>query len=133
MRELLNALTELLISGKVQTNFENVEIVEDENGDIVARLAKPKKNEEIEAIKAELDEMDDDIFKEAAKTLHKDHPEVYKVLETLDDEKQDVPAVRRAYGIFKQVVAEIVEKRIKTLTAEVNRLFTKYLDKKVKA
>ena len=77
--------------------------------------------------------MDDDIFAEAAKTLHKAHPEVYKVLETLDDKNPDVAAVRRAYGIFKQVVAEIVEKKIKALTAEVNRLFSKYLDKKVKA
>ena len=77
--------------------------------------------------------MDDDIFKEAASLLLQGHTEVYKVLETLDDDKQDVPAIKRAYSVFRQCVAEVVEGKIKSMTAEVNRLFTKYLDKKVKA
>lgn len=133
MEELFNAVAELFLNGEVKSKFENVKIEEDADGNIVARFVKPQKSKEIEAIKAELKEMDDDIFAEAAKTLHTAHPEVYKVLETLDDSNPDVAAVRRAYGIFKQVVAEIVEKKIKALTAEVNRLFSKYLDKKVKA
>ena len=133
MEELFNAVAELFLNGEVKSKFENVKIEEDADGNIVARFVKPQKSKEIEAIKAELKEMDDDIFAEAAKTLHTAHPEVYKVLETLDDNNPDVAAVRRAYGIFKQVVAEIVEKKIKALTAEVNRLFSKYLDKKVKA
>jgi archaellum component FlaC len=133
MEELFNAVAELFLNGEVKSKFENVKIEEDADGNIVARFVKPQKSKEIEAIKAELEEMDDDIFAEAAKTLHTAHPEVYKVLETLDDKNPDVAAVRRAYGIFKQVVAEIVEKKIKALTAEVNRLFSKYLDKKVKA
>lgn len=133
MEELLNALTEFLLNEKLESKFENVKIEEDADGNIVAHFVKPQKSKEIEAIKAELDEMDDDIFAEAAKTLYKAHPEVYKVLETLDDKNPDVTAIRRAYGIFKQIVAEIVEKKIKALTAEVNRLFSKYLDKKVKA
>ena len=133
MEELFNALAELFLNGEVKSKFENVKIEEDADGNIVAHFVKPQKSKEIEAIKAELDEMDDDIFSEAAKTLHKAHPEVYKVLETLDDKNPDVTAIRRAYGIFKQIVAEIVEKKIKALTAEVNRLFSKYLDKKVKA
>ena len=45
----------------------------------------------------------------------------------------NVEAVKRAYPIFKQCVAEVVESKIRTLTDEVNRLFNKYLDKKVKA
>ena len=133
MEELFNAVAELFLNGEVKSKFENVKIEEDAEGNIVAHFVKPQKSKEIEAIKAELDEMDDDIFAEAAKTLSKAHPEVYKVLETLDDKNPDVTAIRRAYGIFKQIVAEIVEKKIKALTAEVNRLFSKYLDKKVKA
>ena len=81
----------------------------------------------------ELDDMDDEVFTDAARKLRKGHPEVYKVLETLDDERPDVEAIKRAYPIFKQCVAEVVEGKIRTLTDEVNRLFNKYLDKKVKA
>lgn len=77
--------------------------------------------------------MDDDIFNSAATVLRQGHPEVYKVLETLDDERPDVEAIQRAYPIFKQCVAEVVESKIRALTGEVNRLFNKYLDKKVKA
>lgn len=133
MEEFFKLLLDILQSGDADTKFENVKIEEDENGNIHAWAEKAKPNKEIEAIKAELDEMDDDIFKEAGSLLLQGHPEVYKVLETLDDDKQDVPAIKRAYSVFKQCVAEVVEGKIKTLTAEVNRLFTKYLDKKVKA
>lgn len=133
MEELFNALVELFQSGKVTNKFENLKIEEDENGNITVYCEAPKKSKVIEEIKAELDEMDDDIFKESALALRQAHPEVYKVLETLDDERPDVEAIKRAYPIFKQCVAELVESRIKALTGEVNRLFTKYLDKKVKA
>lgn len=133
MEEFFKLLLDILQSGDADAKFENVKIEEDENGNIHAWAEKAKPNKEIAAIKAELDEMDDDIFKEAASLLLQGHPEVYKVLETLDDDKQDVPAIKRAYSVFKQCVAEVVEGKIKTLTAEVNRLFTKYLDKKVKA
>lgn len=133
MEELFNALVELFQSGKVTNKFENLKIEEDENGNITVHCEAPKKSKVIEDIKAELDEMDDDIFEESAKALRHGHPEVYKVLETLDDERPNVEAIKRAYPIFKQCVAEIVEGRIKALTGEVNRLFTKYLDKKVKA
>ena len=133
MEEFFKLLLDILQSGDADTKFENVKIEEDENGNIHAWAEKAKPNKEIEAIKAELDEMDDDIFKDAALLLRQGHPEVYKVLETLDDDKQDVPAIKRAYSVFRHCVAEVVEGKIKTLTAEVNRLFTKYLDKKVKA
>lgn len=133
MEELFNVLLELFQSGKVTSKFDNLKIEEDENGNVHAWVEASKPNKDIEAIKAELDEMDDDIFKEAALVLRQGHPEVYKVLETLDDECPDVAAIKRAFPVFKQCVAEVVEGKIKTLTAEVNRLFTKYLDKKVKA
>lgn len=133
MEELFNVLLELFQSGKVTSKFDNLKIEEDENGNVHAWVEANKPNKDIEAIKAELDEMDDDIFKEAALVLRQGHPEVYKVLETLDDECPDVAAIKRAFPVFKQCVAEVVEGKIKTLTAEVNRLFTKYLDKKVKA
>ena len=133
MEELFNALVELFQSGKVSSKFENLKIEEDENGNVTVHCEAPKKSKVIEDIKAELDEMDDDVFTNAAKKLRKGHPEVYKVLETLDDERPDVEAVKRAYPIFKQCVAEVVESKIRTLTDEVNRLFNKYLDKKVKA
>ena len=133
MEELFNALVELFQSGKVSSKFENLKIEEDENGNVHAWVEAPKPNEDIVAIKKELDEMDDDIFKDAALLLRQGHTEVYKVLETLDDDEQDVPAIKRAYNVFKQCVAEVVEGKIKCMTAEVNRLFTKYLDKKVKA
>ena len=133
MEELFNALVELFQSGKVSSKFENLKIEEDENGNVTVRCEAPKKSKIIEDIKAELDEMDDDVFTDAATKLRKGHPEVYKVLETLDDERPDVEAVKRAYPIFKQCVAEVVESKIRTLTDEVNRLFNKYLDKKVKA
>lgn len=133
MEELFNALVELFQSGKVSSKFENLKIEEDENGNVTVRCEAPKKSKVIEDIKAELDEMDDDVFTNAANKLRKGHPEVYKVLETLDDERPDVEAIKRAYPIFKQCVAEVVESKIRTLTDEVNRLFNKYLDKKVKA
>ena len=133
MEELFNALVELFQSGKVSSKFENLKIEEDENGNVTVRCEAPKKSKVIEDIKAELDEMDDDVSTNAANKLRKGHPEVYKVLETLDDERPDVEAVKRAYPIFKQCVAEVVESKIRTLTDEVNRLFNKYLDKKVKA
>ena len=133
MEEFFKLLLDILQSGDADAKFENVKIEEDENGNVHAWVEAPKPNEDIVAIKAELDEMDDDIFKDAALLLRQGHPEVYKVLETLDDDKQDVPAIKRAYSVFRQCVAEVVEGKIKSMTAEVNRLFTKYLDKKVKA
>ena len=133
MEELFNALVELFQSGKVNSKFTNLKIEEDENGNVTVRYEAPQKSKYIEEVKAELDDMDDDVFIDAARKLRKGHPEVYKVLETLDDERPDVEAIKRAYPIFKQCVAEIVESKIRTLTDEVNRLFNKYLDKKVKA
>ena len=133
MEELFNALVELFQSGKVNSKFTNLKIEEDENGNVTVHCKAPQKSKYIEEVKAELDDMDDDVFTDAARKLHKGHPEVYKVLETLDDERPDVEAIKRAYPIFKQCVAEVVEGKIRTLTDEVNRLFNKYLDKKVKA
>ena len=133
MEELFNALVELFQSGKVNSKFTNLKIEEDENGNVTVRCEAPKKSKYIEEVKAELDDMDDAVFTDAARKLRKGHPEVYKVLETLDDERPDVEAIKRAYPIFKQCVAEVVEGKIRTLTDEVNRLFNKYLDKKVKA
>ena len=133
MEELFNALVELFQSGKVNSKFTNLKIEEDENGNVTVRCEASQKSKYIEEVKAELDDMDDDVFIDAARKLRKGHPEVYKVLETLDDERPDVEAIKRAYPIFKQCVAEVVESKIRTLTDEVNRLFNKYLDKKVKA
>ena len=133
MEELFNALVELFQSGKVNSKFTNLKIEEDENGNVTVRCEAPQKSKYIEEVKAELDAMDDDVFTDAARKLRKGHPEIYKVLETLDDERPDVEAIKRAYPIFKQCVAEVVESKIRNLTDEVNRLFNKYLDKKVKA
>ena len=71
MEELFNALVELFQSGKVNSKFTNLKIEEDENGNVTVRCEAPQKSKYIEEVKVELDDMDDDVFTDAARKLRK--------------------------------------------------------------
>ena len=49
---------------------------------------------------------------------------------TIEEENPEMKSILVAYKIFKAIVKEIVEQKIKEYTEEVNRLFNKYLDNK---
>lgn len=128
MEELLKTLVSLLENG--ETDNVNVKIEEDKDGNITLKYNAPKKSKLVTKIQTEFDEMDDDIFQEAAEKFKALDFESFKVLAAFEDKNIDEKKLSTAFKGFKHCVKEIVEGRIKILSDETNRLFTKYLDKK---
>lgn len=128
MEEILNVLMKLLKEGDVKVNDLNVKVERDANGDITLRYSAPKQNKLVEQIKADINGIDEDIFNEAAKKLQATNKAAFEVMASIEDGKADVAHLRDAYEVFKRCVVEVVEGRVKLLTNEVNRLFSKYLD-----
>lgn len=128
MEEILKTLVELLGTGKVSSKNVNVKIDQDEEGNIILKYEAPKKSKLVGKIQAEIAEIDEDIFQEAAKKLQKIDPRKFEVMASIEDGRPDEKNLAAAYEVFKRCITEVVEAKVKKLTTETNRLFCKYLD-----
>jgi formate dehydrogenase maturation protein FdhE len=128
MEEIYNLLEDLLTSTKGLNDVFSIKVEEQEDGSVVFSITPRKQDEEIKKIIAEMEEIDDDIFTEAVERLSKSDVENYNIMANIEH-AQDLDKLRAAYKIFKTVVIEVVEDKLKELSKEVNRLYNKYLNK----
>jgi formate dehydrogenase maturation protein FdhE len=128
MEEIYNLLEDLLTSTKGLNDVFSIKVEEQEDGSVVFSITPRKQDEEIKKIIAEMEEIDDDIFTEAVERLSKSDVENYNIMANIEH-AQDLEKLQAAYKIFKTVVIEVVEDKLKELSKEVNRLYNKYLNK----
>lgn len=126
----MEKLLENLVTLFADENVNDVKIDKDEKGNTVILISKKKDNTELQKIRQEIEDLDDEIFEAAAARLKVSNPTAFQVMTTLEEENPNMDNIKVAYKIFKAIVKEIVEQSIKEHTEEVNRLFNKYLNNK---
>lgn len=124
----MEKLIENLVALLADENVNDVKIDKDEKGNTVILISKKKDNTELQKIRQEIEDLDDEIFEAAAAKLKISNPTAFKTMMTLEEENPNIDNIKVAYKIFKAIVKEIVEQSIKEHTEEVNRLFNKYLN-----
>lgn len=124
----MEKLIENLVALFTNENVNDVKIDKDEEGNTIILISKKKDNPELQKIRQEIEDLDDEIFEAAAAKLKISNPAAFKVMMTLEEENPEMKSILIAYKIFKAIVKEIVEQKIKEYTEEVNRLFNKYLN-----
>ena len=124
MEKLLENLTALF----ADMDLNDIKIDKDEDENVIIYFTKKKRNTELQKIRKEIEDLDDEIFEEAAKKLKESNPTAFEVMKTLEDAEPNMDNIRVAYTIFKAIVKEVVEQKIREYTDEVNRLFNKYLN-----
>jgi hypothetical protein len=124
----MEKLFENLVALFADENVNDVKIDKDEEGNTVILISKKKDNTELQKIRQEIEDLDDEIFEAAAEKLKTSNPTAFKVMMTLEEKNPNMDNIKVAYKIFKAVVKEVVEQHIKEHTEEVNRLFNKYLN-----
>ena len=126
----MEKIIENLINVFANANVDDIKVSEDKDGKTVIVISRKKENTELQKIRQEIEDLDDEIFEAAAARLKISNPTAFKVMMTLEEENPEMKSLLVAYKIFKAVVKEVVEQKIKEYTEEVNRLFNKYLDNK---
>ena len=121
-------LIDQLVSIFANENVNDVKVNTDKEGNTIIKITKKKENTELQKIKAEIEDLDDNIFEAAAAKLKTSNPSAFKVMMTLEDKNPNMADLKVAYQIFKAIVKEVVEQSIREHTEEVNRLFNKYLN-----
>lgn len=124
----MEKLIENLVALFADENVNDVKIDKDEKGNTVILISKKKDNTELQKIRQEIEDLDDEIFEAAAAKLKTSNPTAFKVMMTLEEKNPNMDNIKVAYKIFKAIVKEVVEQSIKEHTEEVNRLFNKYLN-----
>ncbi len=122
MEELINALYELIEGGKLSN--VNVKMTEDKDGNVVLTYSKP--DGELEKIKKEINDMDDEIFEEASAELRSTDLKSFEILSHINTSNSKT--ILPAYNAFKKCVTKVVNRKIKALSEEVNRLYS-YISK----
>ena len=126
----MEKLIENLINVFGNADVNDIKVNQDKDGNTTIFISKKKDNTKLQKIRQEIEDLDDNIFEEAAARLKKSNPAAFEVMSTLEEENPEMKSILVAYKIFKAIVKEVVEQKIKEYTEEVNRLFNKYLDNK---
>ena len=126
----MEKLIENLINVFGNADVNDIKVNQDKDGNTTIFISKKKDNTELQKIRQEIEDLDDEIFEAAAARLKVSNPTAFKVMMTIEEENPEMKSILVAYKIFKAIVKEIVEQKIKEYTEEVNRLFNKYLDNK---
>lgn len=126
----MEKLIENLINVFGNADVNDIKVNKDKDGNTTIFIAKKKDNTELRKIRQEIEDLDDEVFEAAAARLKVSNPTAFKVMMTIEEENPEMKSLLVAYKIFKAVVKEVVEQKIKEYTEEVNRLFSKYLDNK---
>ena len=126
----MEKLIENLINVFGNADVNDIKVNQDKDGNTTIFISKKKDNTELQKIRQEIEDLDDEIFEAAAARLKISTPTAFKVLTTLEEENPNMDNIKVAYKIFKATVKEIVEQSIKEHKEEINRLFNKYLNNK---
>lgn len=124
----MDDLIKQLVSVFANENVNDVKVNTDKEGNTIIKITKKKENLELQKIRAEIEDLDDNIFEAASAKLRKSNPAAFQIMMTLEEQNPNMDDLRVAYKIFKAVVKEVVEQSIREHTEEVNRLFNKYLN-----
>ena len=91
---------------KEATIFDLFDItLKDDDNNLIISLKK-KDNKEINIIQEELDNMDDDLFTEAAQLFKNDFPEDFEILQNMQEES--IEKVKESYSKFKLAYKHVV-------------------------
>lgn len=66
----------------------------------------------VQTIRDEINSMDDEVFSETAQLLKIDHPEEFKIMQTLEDENSDIDLLETSYEVYKDVVRDYLSNKI---------------------
>lgn len=124
----MDDLIKQLVSVFANENVNDVKVNTDKEGNTIIKITKKKENLELQKIRAEIEDLDDNIFEAASAKLRKSNPAAFQIMMTLEEQNPNMDDLRVAYKIFKAIVKEVVEQSIREHTEEVNRLFNKYLN-----
>ena len=124
----MDDLIKQLVSVFANENVNDVKVNTDKEGNTIIKITKKKENLELQKIRAEIEDLDDNIFEASSAKLRKSNPAAFQIMMTLEDQNPNMDDLRVAYKIFKAIVKEVVEQSIREHTEEVNRLFNKYLN-----
>ena len=124
----MDDLIKQLVSIFANENVSDVKVNTDKEGNTIIKVTRKKENLELQKIKTEIEDLDDNIFEAASAKLRKSNPTAFQIMMTLEEQNPNMDDLRVAYKIFKAIVKEVVEQSIREHTEEVNRLFNKYLN-----
>ena len=124
----MDELIKQLVSIFANENVNDVEVNSDKEGNTIIKITKKKENLELQKIRADIEDLDDNIFEAASAKLRKSNPTAFQIMMTLEDQNPNMNDLRGAYKVFKAIVKEVVEQSISEYNEEINRLFNKYLN-----
>lgn len=94
------------LMNKEITIFDLFDITLKDNDDSLIISLKKKDNNELNKIQEELDNLDDDLFMEAAQQFKNDFPKDFDILQNM--RKESIEAVKGSYSKFKLAYKHIV-------------------------
>ena len=94
------------LMNKEITIFDLFDITLKDNADSLTISLKKKDNKELDKIQEELDNLDDDLFTEAAELFAKDFQDDFVVLQSM--QKEPIEKVKESYSKFKLAYKHVV-------------------------
>ena len=107
------------LMNKEITIFDLFDITLKDNNDSLIISLKKKDNKEINKIQEELDNLDDDLFTEAAELFAKDFKDDFAVLQNMQNES--IEKVKESYAKFKLAYKHIVNNHYSEALNEVKK------------
>lgn len=107
------------LMNKEITIFDLFDITLKDNNDSLIISLKKKDNKEINKIQEELDNLDDDLFTEAAELFAKDFKDDFTVLQNMQNES--IEKVKESYSKFKLAYKHIVNNHYSEALNEVKK------------
>ena len=101
------------------TIFDLFDITLKDNDDSLIISLKKKDNKEIDKIQEELDNLDDDLFTEAAQRFKNDFPKDFEILQNMG--KEPIEKVKESYSKFKLAYKHVVNNHYSDTLNEVKK------------
>ena len=110
------------LMNKEITIFDLFDITLKDDTDSLIISLKKKDNKEIDKIQEELDNLDDDLFTEAAQLFKNDFPKDFDILQNMG--KESIEKVKESYSRFKLAYKHVVNNHY----SEASNVVKKYKD-----
>lgn len=107
------------LMNKEITIFDLFDITLKDDTDSLIISLKKKDNKEIDKIQEELDNLDDDLFTEAAQLFKNDFPKDFDILQNMG--KESIEKVKESYSRFKLAYKRIVNNHYSEALNEVKK------------
>lgn len=101
------------------TIFDLFDITLKDNDDSLIISLKKKDNKEIDKIQEELNNLDDDLFTEAAQQFKNDFPKDFEILQNMG--KESIEKVKESYSKFKLAYKHVVNNHYSEALNEVKK------------